>query len=217
MTQHQRITKFAACVVLALAAVSACNLDPGPGRAGRHRWWSALGPVIPHDSFPADCTLCHDGSDWQDMVPDFEFDHAAETGVELTGAHGEARCLRCHNDRGPVDLFTSKGCVGCHEDVHIGTLGARCTDCHEERTWRPFGMVEMHNRTRFPLHGVHATTSCQRCHLGSTAGQFLPVDTECVTCHQSDLLQTTNHLGLGWTRRCDRCHQPTAWKLAEID
>jgi len=217
MTTKNKTTLIAVALAY-FALIAACtSLTPGPSRAGRHRWWAALGPVIPHDTFPADCTLCHLGSEWQELVPDFEFDHAAETGVPLAGAHAEARCLRCHNDRGPVDAFVRQGCAGCHEDIHRGTLGTRCTDCHGERVWYPEGMVALHDRTRFPLHGVHAATACVRCHPGATAGQFVPTDTECVTCHQSDLLQTTNHVGLGWTNNCDRCHQPTKWELAEID
>ena len=215
--QNTRTNKPLLATLSLLALLAACALTPGPGNAGRHRWWAALGPVIPHDDFPADCTLCHLGSEWQELVPDFEFDHAAETGVPLQGAHAEARCLRCHNDRGPVDQFMAQGCAGCHEDVHRGTLGVRCTDCHNERVWYPDGMVTMHDRTRFPLYGVHAVTACVRCHPGATAGQFVPTDTECVTCHESDLLQTTNHVGLGWTNRCDRCHQPTKWKYGEQD
>ena len=214
--QTRRKAQLLAALALA-ALMTACALNQGVSNAGRHRWWSGIGPVLPHDTFPADCSLCHMGSTWQELVPDFEFDHEAETGVALTGAHDEARCLRCHNDRGPVDQFTAQGCSGCHEDVHRGTLGTRCDTCHEDRNWRAVGMIEMHNRTRFPLHGAHAVTSCQRCHAGAVVGQFLPTDTECVTCHQSDLLQTTNHVGLGWTFRCDRCHQPTKWELAEID
>ena len=125
MTTKNKTTLIAVALAY-FALIAACTtLTPGPSRAGRHRWWAALGPVIPHDTFPADCTLCHLGSEWQELVPDFEFDHAAETGVPLTGAHAEARCLRCHNDRGPVDAFVRQGCAGCHEDIHRGTLGTR--------------------------------------------------------------------------------------------
>ena len=52
---------------------------------------------------------------------------------------------------------------------------------------------------------------------GQFVGNFLPTDTECVTCHTGDLLRTTNHVGLGWVDRCDRCHLPTSWPQAEID
>jgi len=30
------------------------------------------------------------------------------------------------------------------------------------------------------------------------------------------MLGTTNHVGLGWVDRCDRCHMPTFWQQAEI-
>ena len=121
-----------------------------------HRWWQGLGPVIPHDSFPSDCRLCHVGDSWNDLAEDFEFDHAVETGYALEGAHTQAQCLRCHNDRGPVQSFLEQGCAGCHEDWHQGELGQDCQRCHTEQNWRAFGQREMHSRTRFPLTGAHA-------------------------------------------------------------
>ena len=68
--------------------------------------------MLPHDTFPADCKLCHMGQGWNTLTDDFAFDHEKETGVPLVGAHDQARCLLCHNDRGPVELFASKGCAG---------------------------------------------------------------------------------------------------------
>ncbi len=203
-------------LVAALSSLALACAMQGPGSVSRHRWWAGLGPVIPHDNFPADCRLCHVGGDWHTLTADFEFDHEAETGVPLLGAHAEARCLRCHNDRGPVEVFAAKGCAGCHEDIHQGDLGQNCTQCHREQTWQPFGMVELHQRTRFPLVGVHAVTACHRCHPGAEVGNFIPTDTECVTCHVSDLNRTTNHFAFGWVERCDRCHKPTSWKDAEL-
>ena len=196
--------------------VFACAMQ-GPATLSQHRWWRGLGPVLPHDTFPADCTVCHEGGDWSSLVDDFRFDHAAETGVALEGAHARAQCLRCHNDRGPVAAFAADGCIGCHADVHFGELDSRCVSCHTQDTWRPYGQVELHSRTRFPLVGVHAVTACRRCHVGAEVGNFVPTDTECVTCHASDLLRTTNHVGLGRVDRCDRCHMPTRWEQAEVD
>ena len=111
------------------------------------------------------------------------------------------------------------GCGGCHEDVHLGRLGAACDSCHTEATWNPFGQVERHRTTRFPLLGVHASTSCRRCHAGAEVGLFVSTDVECVSCHRDDLLAANNpnHVALGWVDRCDRCHQPVTWKEAEID
>jgi hypothetical protein len=203
--------------LVALALLVVACVMPSPGRAARHRWWSGLGPVLPHETFPGDCQLCHEGDRWHELKDTFEYDHEARTGVALEGAHAAARCLRCHNDRGPVAFFQAQGCSGCHEDVHRGALGPRCDDCHTQASWVPFGQMEKHRQTRFPLYGVHAVTSCRRCHPASEIGVFTPTDTECVTCHVDDLNRTTNHVGLGWVDRCDRCHMPTAWEQAEAD
>lgn len=200
-----------------LIIVGACVV-PDPTSGLRHRWWAGLGPVLPHDTFPADCKLCHVGEAWNTLTESFQFDHELQTGVRLDGAHAQAKCLRCHNDRGPVAVFTSLGCAGCHEDVHQGDLGQVCTNCHQQNTWLPEGQIAMHNRTRFPLTGAHVGVSCNRCHSGAFVGNFQPTDNECVTCHRDDLAGTRNppHLGLGWVDRCDRCHMPTNWHQAEI-
>lgn len=202
-------------VLVLFVSCLALEFERGP----RHGWWAGLGPVLPHDSFPADCRSCHLPESWTDLVPEFAFDHEARTGVPLAGAHASAQCLRCHNDRGPVDVFASQGCVGCHEDVHLGQLGDGCTKCHTERTWQPVGQIALHDRTRFPLVGIHASVSCRRCHPGSEVGVFLPQDTECVSCHAKDLAGANNpdHLALGFVNRCDSCHRPTYWRDAELD
>lgn len=210
-------TRLAAALVPLALLIAACTLT-GPDAVEQHLWWSGLGPVVPHESFPGDCSLCHQGTGWQTLRADFDFDHGAQTGVALEGAHRQASCLRCHNDRGPVATFARAGCGGCHEDVHMGQLGSDCERCHQQWTWRPEGQVALHNRTRFPLVGVHAVTACWRCHPGSEAGKFLPTDTECLTCHRDDLLRAVNppHIALGYVDRCDRCHLPLTWDQAQI-
>ena len=197
-----------------LLIVACVTQQAGSGEL--HRWWAGLGPVLPHDTFPAECSLCHVGNKWNTLISTFEFNHEEETGVALEGAHQQARCLLCHNDRGPVAVFRAKGCLGCHEDFHYGDLGPNCTDCHDQQTWLARGQISMHNRTRFPLIGAHASTACHRCHPGALVGNFVPTDTECLTCHTDDLNNTTNpnHLGLGWVDNCDRCHIPTKWEQA---
>ena len=200
-----------------LLVVAACATR-GPRDMQLHGWWQGLGPVLPHDTFPADCSLCHEGTNWG-LRDDFEFDHEAETGVKLEGAHDTAQCLRCHNDRGPVDVFQSRGCAGCHEDVHLGRITRECSDCHNQSNWFPSDQVGFHRHSRFPLTGTHAVTSCRRCHIGAELGLFVPTDTECLTCHRDDLARANNppHLGLGWVDRCDRCHKPTNWNDAQVN
>lgn len=176
-------------------------------------WWKSRGPVVPHEKFPADCSLCHDGKGWTAIRADFVFDHAKETGVALEGAHAQAECLRCHNDRGPVAMFAARGCSGCHEDPHRTQMGPDCKTCHDERTWRPGELIATHARTRFPLVGAHAVAACWQCHPGAQTGNFARVDTSCEACHQQDLARATNpdHAAQGWTNDCQRCHIPIQW------
>jgi hypothetical protein len=198
---------------LLLIAPLACLSTAGREDVPPQGWWAGRGPVVPHETFPADCTLCHTGDDWQTLRDDFEFDHLAETGYALVGAHARAECLRCHNDRGPAQAFANRGCAGCHEDVHRNQLGSNCESCHDQGDWRPNEAIAAHNRTRFPLIGSHAAVPCFRCHLGAQVGNFIGADTECTSCHQADLAQALDpdHLAQGWTQNCEECHIATAW------
>ena len=194
---------------LPLIILQACSSTTDP-----QNWYEGNGPVIPHDNFPGNCSLCHEGNQWNLVKEDFEFDHLAETGVALEGAHEQAQCLRCHNDRGPVAAFSANGCAGCHEDVHLTQLGRNCESCHGQETWRPQGQIAKHSMTRFPLVGAHAAAACFRCHPGSEAGQFSPTDTACESCH-SDLaanVTAPNHLAQGWLTDCQQCHMATSWR-----
>lgn len=207
-------------IALSLAAAACFTVTPGElGRGPRHGWWDGLGEVLPHDSFPADCNLCHLPQDWSSLRPGFDFDHLAETGVELEGSHAAAQCLRCHNDRSPSQVLSTLSCTGCHEDVHSGHLGADCTSCHDQLTWQAVGQRVMHDHQRFPLVGIHASTSCWRCHPGEDAQRFTPTPTDCVACHTKDLNNANNpdHNALGWVDRCDSCHVPLLWQAAELD
>jgi hypothetical protein len=206
----------AALAVMALVCLGlgAC-LDRAPERGDvpPQAWWSERGPVVPHDSFPADCSLCHTSEAWHELRADFRFDHLAQTGVGLNGAHARAECLRCHNDRGPVAQFAARGCRGCHEDIHRGDLGPQCSDCHSETSWVPQGQVAEHERTRFPLTGAHAATACFACHEGAQVGNFQGTPLDCVSCHRSDFEQTTDpdHAAQGFSTECQQCHSTLGW------
>lgn len=212
--KHRSTSTYLALACAAFLALFACaSLDGTRASVAPQQWNDSRGPVVPHDTFPTDCALCHEGSSWQKIRDDFRFDHARETGVALLGAHASAECLRCHNDRGPVEVFAQRGCVGCHEDVHQTKLGTNCADCHDETSWLPREQIAKHNRTRFPLVGAHAATACFACHPGAQAQQFDRADTQCIACHASDLRLATSpdHVAQGWIDGCDRCHVPTSW------
>jgi Cytochrome c7 and related cytochrome c len=187
-------------------------------RVAVQEWLESRGPVVPHDTFPDDCMTCHEGGGWHTIRSDFNFDHESETGVALEGAHKQAECLRCHNDRGPVANFSGQGCVGCHEEWHQGKLGSNCSACHDATTWKPKQIVSKHAMTRFPLIGAHAGTACWACHPGAQVGEFKRASSECVVCHRDQLARATvpDHQGNGWTTRCQRCHSPIGWNGASF-
>jgi hypothetical protein len=201
------------CLWIWLLVVACVNLVPRQG------WDPARGPVVPHDTFPADCALCHEGGDWSVVRADFEFDHERETGHALEGAHADASGLMCHNDRGPVAMYAARGCGGCHADVHQRRLGSDCSTCHDQQTWLPREQIAKHDMTRFPLVGAHASAACFRCHPGAQVGNFAGTPVECAVCHAQDYAATTapNHAQVGYAQDCEMCHLETGWQPARFD
>jgi len=201
--------------------MASCFLQtkPSDAKTKPQEWRESRGPVVPHDSFPRDCTICHAKGSWHEIRSDFVFDHAKETGTPLNGAHGTAQCLRCHNDRGSVATFSKRGCTGCHEDIHRGRLGISCTTCHSENDWNPTGVYAVHAKTRFPLQGVHAGVACVRCHPSSEAGQFLGADPRCEACHRQDAInaKSLDHAAQGLLSNCQQCHSQTSWSDARFN
>lgn len=201
---------------LLILLLSSCGWVACQTFTPRQGWKPEYGPVVPHDTFPTDCALCHTGGNWKTIRADFTFDHGKETGVELHGAHRSVSCLLCHNDRGPVKLFASQGCTGCHVDVHQGNLGKTCQGCHTENSWLVRDAVSRHDRTRLPLVGAHAATPCYRCHTGAPVGNFAGLDPACATCHLQQYLATTspNHTSSGFGTTCNDCHNTIHWQGA---
>jgi hypothetical protein len=75
-----------------------------------------------------------------------------------------------------------------------------------------------HFTTAFPLHGAHAFTTCDSCHVDA---QFAGTPTQCVDCHaQGSRVQATfKHARHGLTTDfCEACHSPHAWvPVARVD
>ena len=94
-------------VLLTLILTAAVCVTCGATRPPRQGWSKGWGPVVPHEKFPADCSLCHLPDSWDKLRDEFEFDHAKQTGLALKGAHRRAACLRCHNDLGPVKEYVA--------------------------------------------------------------------------------------------------------------
>ena len=75
----------------------------------------------------------------------------------------------------------------------------RCAACHTEEGWKAVRFA--HERTGFPLDGLHATVTCKACH---PAGFATPVLGACAACHRDP---HAGQLGL----RCGGCHDATSW------
>ena len=166
-----------------------------------------------HGRMPAQaCRTCHTdhkGRDAKTAAFDTaRFDHRA-TGYDLANAHARAPCASCHV-AGRRYREAPSECASCHarDDVHRGALGRQCGDCHDDTRWKSARFD--HARTRFPLTGKHATTTCRDCHRDAT---FRGASTACVSCHRGDDRQHRGRLG----ERCESCHSARSWKDVGFD
>jgi|CXWL01.1.fsa_nt_gi hypothetical protein len=142
---------------------SACHFDEHRGQA------------------EGDCEYCHTEATWK---PAPLFNHA-NSDYPLQGKHKKVACNKCHpSSKEPVlakafpapvsETFMKfsplehRGCVDCHDDVHEGKFGARCTSCHTVQGWQVIrGATQeraFHEKTRYPLKGAHLEAPCQSCH-----------------------------------------------------
>lgn len=86
-----------------------------------------------HDgAFGAACGTCHNPRDWEAT----SFDHAAQTGFALSGAHERATCSACHGARS-VPAAGAQACGQCHraDDAHGGRFGPDCASCHSTESF----------------------------------------------------------------------------------
>ncbi len=159
-----------------------------------------------HDGhFGERCESCHRSDDWSRV----RFNHEADTGHLLLGAHSATECESCHVE--PVfDVALQSDCLSCHrdDDAHDGTQGIHCDDCHNEVNWQDDVFFD-HGLTRFPLLGVHARTECGDCHDSHV---FSDAPTACVDCHQAD----DYHDGR-FGSECASCHNPVDWSQWQFD
>lgn len=152
-----------------------------------------------------DCGKCHGNEVWRPS----SFDHVRDAHYELLGKHGELDCHRCHT--APVhSQKLERECGACHriDDVHAGTAGAACQQCHGGDAWRPIVGFD-HDLTSFPLVGLHVAAPCARCHVSLAFGE---TPSTCNECHAAEDV----HKGaLG--PQCADCHTPSGWDLWEFD
>jgi len=155
--------------------------------------------------FGDDCASCHNEQKWKEA----KYDHDAKAHFPLKGKHAKLDCHTCHT--GPISgPKLPKDCGGCHkaDDVHHGSMGTQCAQCHTETGWKDKVRFD-HDMTRFPLVGLHATVACEECHAN---GAYRNTSRDCISCHKTDDAHKGN---LG--KACATCHNPNGWKFWQFD
>ncbi len=141
----------------------------------------------------ADCAACHNPLAWKPVSVDH--DGAA---FPLTGRHAQVRCEGCHPTvtadgkvapAGTLDAFVRyrpvphEACVDCHTDPHKNKYGPDCTRCHTTAGWTEISTGAFdHDRTRYPLRGLHRGVACAGCHVGGAFKKPLTF-ARCADCH----------------------------------
>ena len=181
---------------------AACHKDVGAdvrNRAGYH------GRIKPQT-----CKACHtDHKGRGAKIVEFDtkqFDHALSDYL-LRGAHLKTDCAKCHV-AGKKYSEAPSDCLSCHrkDDVHKGSLGNKCVDCHTEVNWKESRID--HDKTRFPLTGKHVDTKCADCHKND---RYKETPRACVACHKKDDDAKKGHQGQ-YGDKCETCHNAKAWK-----
>jgi hypothetical protein len=84
-----------------------------------------------------------------------------------------------------------------------GPLSLPCENCHTFTAWTPLrGIPEFdHNKTKYPLRGLHASVACKQCHVSLV---FTNVGAKCADCH-ADIHR--RQMGAN----CESCHTVKGW------
>ena len=174
-----------------------------------------------------ECARCHsehNGRDFALIKWDPKTFNHKQTGYVLEGKHVGLTCNRCHSPEhiAPAERQTIKirdlsrtflgvaaTCAPCHKDPHENRLGPNCLQCHNNDDWKNVTRQFDHSKTRYPLTGLHAQVTCQKCHTPGPDNQpryiGLPFS-KCTDCHSDP------HRGSFAQQTCQSCHNTSGWK-----
>jgi hypothetical protein len=105
-------------------------------------------------------------------------------------------------------------CASCHQDPHLGQVGAACERCHAVAGAR-FALVGFSHQAAYPLTGRHERLECIKCHKAETAQfpaargtavRLTGIEKTCQTCH-ADVHQGQ----VGST--CETCHDTATFRI----
>lgn len=173
-------------------------------------------------TLPVSCLDCHDMKTFEE-APKFNHDQSK---FPLKGAHNDVECVSCHK------MTTRKGkkfqvftglkfdkCIDCHKDPHENKFGQNCIECHNENSWHVInkGVEFDHNKTGYPLEGLHVEVDCKECHTNGFSENLNYA--QCIDCHE-DYHDGDFTDSLGNITDCNQCHEvdyPFTWSNYGID
>lgn len=158
------------------------------------------------------------------------------TGYKLEGKHKTDTCEKCHKPEQIVNslvrkqagislslkntqLGLSQECTTCHFDEHRKQLDSKCDQCHDFEDWKESAKKKFdHEKTKYPLTGLHQKVECVKCHVLKDDPQHKPdgsVDKDfavykkmdfsnCTPCHKDP---HQNKFG----QNCVKCHDTLGW------
>ena len=87
-----------------------------------------------------------------------------------------------------------------------GALNISCENCHTFTAWKPLRSVPEfdHNKTSYPLRGLHQEVSCTQCHVSLV---FTQISTKCADCH-ADIHRRQ------FGAQCEKCHSVLGWQVS---
>ncbi len=169
-----------------------------------------------------DCSTCHDLKGFKKFS--YTIDQHNQTEFPLNGAHNATPCFECHKKTEKWAFRQiGKKCVDCHSDLHKDFINPKyypqstCKTCHNENSWKEIAFD--HNKTNFPLLGVHKVQTCRKCHFTenedkSFVQKFSNLGVECKTCHKDIHMNQFDKNGVS---DCKMCHEFENWKASKFD
>ncbi len=166
---------------------------------------------VHENNLGTNCKQCHSTESFTSLRRIRRFDHNT-TNFPLKGAHQQTDCFECHSqNESLVDMFQDRmgiqtnDCVECHEDVHDNKFGTNCIECHNEQAWVSVDLdVFDHNRTDYPLEGIHREVDCKECHTTNLTDPL--AHSQCVDCHEDYHEGQFMVAATGFTPDCAECH-----------
>ena len=164
-----------------------------------------VGQNSPHGNLQMDCSECHTSSSWKIPSGSSLFNHET-TGFSLMGQHKQVDCKQCHSSL--KFSKTRSECFTCHKDIHKNSVGQQCENCHTPQSWVIKNVNELHQKSRFPLLGNHATADCSQCHNLYRDLNFEPLGVKCFDCHKQNFnsAKTPDHIAAQFSTNCEDCH-----------